>query len=73
MYAIYVHVFAYSEAQRDIIIVGGGGSVNIYDINSCVLRLDLNDSTDFALRTCKGSAFQKEEHYIYISKCFITK
>ena len=30
-----------------------------YSENKCVLRHDLNDSTDLALRTFEGSAFQR--------------
>ena len=36
----------------------GGGSLSKYDENKYVLKPDLNDSTDFALRTSEGSAFQ---------------
>ena len=55
-YAIYL--VAYSEAQRDI-YGRGKKSKSKYDENKYVLRPDLNDSTDFALCTLEGSAFQR--------------
>ena len=54
MYAIFL--VDYSEAQ-EIINVGGSGNYLKYDINKYVLRLGLNDSTDFTLYTCEGKVF----------------